>query len=236
MDDFNILVDDFILFVSVGDKIIYNIRKDKQIINRQVTDVYNKGDVTFTAESLEFYPFHTSKELRILYVLKGEIEICNVSGNTRLKQGDAEFVNVNEPAQINAVTEDNVVITMHISRDYMLRFDKRIDTTTYNVSSAQFYPCDGRNTSEQNLRNKERFIRLFKELFQDYCKYGYILTENLTVLVSMIVKYFNDVNKHIYYLNNADAHVIERFVNIESYIIENLDKKSVSKTSLLLNI
>lgn len=182
-------------------------------------------DATFTAEKIGYYPFHTKDSLRILYALKGEVLIINVSGSTSIKEGEIEFININEPAQIQAVSDDNIIITLHISRDYLKRFEKRVDTTTYNISSAQFFLYDGRNKTEKNLQNKENFTILFKELFSDYCKYGYILTENLNVLISMIVRCFNDINKHIDYMSNSDSHVIERFANIESYIIENLDKK-----------
>lgn len=188
-------------------------------------DYIKSKDVNFTIEQIEYYPYHVKSELRILYVLLGEIEIRNVSGSIKLHESEMEFININEPAEITSCSEDNIVITMSIRKEYIKQFEKRADNTTFNINTALFYPRVERNTDENNKENVKKMRVMFQDLFQDYCKSFKVNSENMTIFTAFIVRCFNDMIKHLNYLANIDRQVIERFLNIENYIIENISGK-----------
>ena len=56
-----------------------------------MTSLKIRQPAVFTAENLRYYPFHLSDDLRIIYLVKGSIEIKNIGGNILLAPGDIEY-------------------------------------------------------------------------------------------------------------------------------------------------
>ena len=55
------------------------------------------GELIIRALEIRHKPFHLSKNLRIIYVLKGELTLKFVAGAATVKEGSIEIININEP-------------------------------------------------------------------------------------------------------------------------------------------
>lgn len=187
----------------------------------------NPVNIKFKVEKIHHYPFHVDSDLRLIYAMKGQIEIVNVSGNILLKEGDLEFISINEPSELIAQTEDNMVVIMSISKKYLLQYDPDIDKFTFNVNAVQFFPSLKRNLETVSLENAKKLKLMFLNLFKEYRSKPFytVHSDNLELFCHLIIDSFNDMKKHLSCLPHVDEHLIQRFLRIESYILNNLGER-----------
>ena len=185
------------------------------------------GQISFSAEKIHHYPLHLNQNLRLIYVLEGAIKITNVSGYTILNENDLEIINFNEPAEISAITTDNVVLIMEIDQNFLLKIDPRVDKLILNVGTSQFFISSERHLVMENIRSKQRLIELFFSLFEEYKRTNYreVSLKNLEHFCRFIIDHFEDVKKHLSCFSNADKNLIERFQRIDYFLQNNLTRR-----------
>ncbi|MFA1819604.1 helix-turn-helix domain-containing protein [Virgibacillus oceani] len=187
------------------------------------------GYLSITAEQIHHYPFHINKNLRLIYVFEGSIKIINVSGSSILNENDLEFINLNEPSEIIAITSDNTVLIMEIDHNYLFRINLNIDKIILNVASTQFFIASERHTTQENNRKKELLKSMFLDLLQDFTTSynSKIIKHNLQFFCNFILEHFDDIKKHLSYLPQFNNSVLQRFQRIDYYIQDHLSEKIV---------
>lgn len=219
--DFCLFRDIFNVRLVYFTKILYNCLKE--VI--KMTNFNIRQPVVFTAENLRYYPFHLSDDLRIIYLVKGSIEIKNIGGNILLAPGDIEFININEPAELISLTNDSLVITLTVSGSCLKEIDPHLLSVTFNVKAIHHMPYEYRHNSLDNIKNTQRLKEIFLDLFKDYTRLGKVFSNDLNVFIKFISKNFDDIIKHFDCDHNSDEHIIQRFSRLENYLQQNLSKK-----------
>lgn len=186
------------------------------------------GPIKFTVEKIQNYPFHVNDNIKVLYILKGSLKLITVSGEIPLNEGDIEFINIGVPVKIQSVISDNLVITMEISRQYLLKLEPDLNPFTFfNTSTTLYFPSHNRHNNMQNLINnkwlKHSFINLFKEYRNN--AQGYFNEKNIELFCRFFLENFQDTRKHLACFRQINEQQIQRFIRIEKYSLNNLDKK-----------
>lgn len=170
--------------------------------------------------NIEDFPYHMNKNLRILYVLSGEIELSFVSGKQLIKQSEIEIININEPVAISKKTDDNAIAIYEIDMEFAKKYCDDVDTVTYNCNCAFFFPSKAKKEDQNYL--KERLIHLYKIYVNQNTHYK--LPAEVMEIVLLIKEKFNDI-KNIFSENmKSDIHV-ERFLRINHFLINNIERK-----------
>lgn len=170
--------------------------------------------------NIDGFPYHINKNLRILYVLSGEIEVTWVSGKQKISQNEIEIINVNEPSQISKCGADNVVAIFEIDMEFAKKYCDDIDATIYNCNCDFFFPSRTKQVDQAAL--KLRLIQIYKIYANRSLHYK--LPMEVMEAVLLIKEKFNDI-KNIFSDNmKSDIHA-ERFLRINHYLISNINKK-----------
>ena len=69
-----------------------------------------------TAKNIRNIPYHTSNDLRVIYILHGSITLEFIAGRYTLAEGQVEIINIYEPVQITG-QGDNAVLFFDINGD-----------------------------------------------------------------------------------------------------------------------
>ena len=87
--------------------------------------------VEVTAILLENYPMHYHKDIELLYVLDGEARV-KCSGRIRkASKGVVTVINGLELHEVSAVTDDCVVMMLHLDTEYFKRYYPELEDTYY---------------------------------------------------------------------------------------------------------
>ena len=165
-------------------------------------------------------PFHINSMLRILYVLDGEVELTWVAGRQRLRKGELEIINVQEPVSVRGVSPDNLALFYEFDMEFAKRYANEIDALTYN--------CNGVNFFENTAKLKDQF-HLKEKLLHIYETYTapnqqYKLPSEVMSIMLLIDDQFNDI-KNLLEVNANSEFQIQRFLRINRYLIDNAGSK-----------
>lgn len=160
--------------------------------------------------------FHLSKNLRIIYVLKGELTLKFVAGKTTIKEGSIEIININEPVCFFAGTEGNVVLLFEIDGAFAKKMQPMIDRALYNCNTTLFYPCRTQNKYQEQLKSKLLLVYNLYTYTEDYSFIKKVLQE----IEDLIVDKFHDLKNMLVQTDVSDTN-LNRFLRIYDAIYSN---------------
>lgn len=169
---------------------------------------------------IEELPYHVNRNLRILYVLSGSIELSWVSGKQILSKNEIEIVNVNEPVSVKKYTDENVVAIYEIDMEFAKKYCEDIEAVTYNCNCDFFFPSKAKIEDQNYL--KEKLIQTYR-IYSNQNTHYKLPAEAMEIIIAIKDK-FNDI-KNIFSDNTkSDVHA-ERFLRINHYLIDNINRK-----------
>lgn len=112
--------------------------------------------------SILHYPVHMhTSTIEIICVLDGIVSISDSALNHKLSSGDVYIFNAKDPHKIITVSENNIILTVHIDIAYYKRYLKRLDMT--------YFICDSFINKDQ-LSGELRYLRfLLSQIYSQYC-------------------------------------------------------------------
>ena len=111
-------------------------------------------DLIIRAAEIRHKPFHLSKNLRIVYILKGQITLEFVAGKAEVREGEIEIININEPVAFSGGSPGNVILIFEFDSNAAKISQPRIDKALYNCNTTLFYPCKTKHKYQEQLISK----------------------------------------------------------------------------------
>ncbi len=171
-----------------------------------------------TAENIRTIPYHTSSDLRLIYVLHGSITLEFVAGRYNLGEGQVEIINLNEPVQITGRGE-NAVLFFNINGDLAKKNCYMIDKGIFNCNTVLFY------NSRADAKTQSELKELLREIYTFYLEKD---AENLYMPVVNIVKLIgekcHDMRNMFSEINEQNI-FLERFFRIYTYVYTHSTEK-----------
>lgn len=173
--------------------------------------------ISIEISSIDEYPVHYHKDIEIIYVLKGHIQLRNGYCYYALKEGDVFTNNGHEVHALYSNGEDNIVAVIHVSNLFFTRFFPDLTKSCYRTYSSR----------EWNPR-LEQFKLLLLELQLTY------LQKNINYkqkCIDTTLEIINDLNRNfnLFAFNNQIAVNFEnenpvirdRISHVINYLYEN---------------
>lgn len=173
-------------------------------------------ELIIRALEIRHKPFHLSKNLRIIYVLKGELTLEFVAGKSTVKEGSVEIININEPVCFFDGTEGNVVLLFEIDGAGAKKIQPLIDRALYNCNTTLFYSCKTQNKYQEQLKSKLLLIYNLYTYTEDYSFIKKVLQET----EDLIVDKFHDLKNMLVETDVSDTN-LNRFLRIYDAIYSN---------------
>ena len=161
--------------------------------------------------------FDVSDNLRVLYVVKGEVSIQFTSGAKKLFRDDVEIIGIHEPVRLFS-QENNAVLFFTVDGDFAKRRCDRIDRMILNCNFDFIFP------SQVDGERLDRLRSLLRELFSRYMRADPSLNDGVEQLIQLLVEHFDSYSNVLNHIPNEDIHKA-RFNSINTYIIDNLNDK-----------
>lgn len=161
--------------------------------------------------------FDFSKNLRVVYVVDGEVSIQFTSGAKKLCRDGVEIIGINEPVRLSS-HKKNTVLFFTIDGDFAKSLYERIDRMILNCNFNFIFPSQVDDEKLQELRS------FLNKLFTEYIQSLPTLRLSVEQLLSLLVTNFDSFSNVLNHIPNEDLHK-ERFNNINSYMIDNLNGK-----------
>ena len=112
--------------------------------------------------SILHYPVHMhTNTIEIICVLDGIVSISDSALNHKLSAGDVYIFNAKDPHKIVTVSENNIILTVHIDIEYYKRYIKRLGMT--------YFICDSFINKEQILGELCYLRFLLAQIHSEYC-------------------------------------------------------------------
>lgn len=174
------------------------------------------GELIIRALEIRHKPFHLSKNLRIIYVLKGELTLEFVAGQSIVREGSIEIININEPVCFLDGTEGNVALIFEIDGAVAKKMQPMIDRALYNCNTTLFYPCRTDNKYQEQLKSNLLLVYNLYTYTEDYSLIKKVLQET----EDLIVDKFHDLKNMLVETGVSDTN-LNRFLRIYDSIYTN---------------
>ena len=161
--------------------------------------------------------FDVSEDLRVLYVVEGEVSIQFTSGAKKLSRDAVEIIGINEPVRLFSQT-DNTVLFFTVDGEFAKSRCERIDRTILNCNFDFIFPSQVDEEKLNSLR------ALLHKLLSDYMRAAPSLRDTVERLLQLLVEHFDSYRNVLNHIPNEDLHKA-RFNSINTYIIDNLNDK-----------
>lgn len=174
------------------------------------------GSLMIKALEIGYMPFNLSRNLRIIYVLKGEVTLQFVAGKTSVKEGQMEIINIEEPVAVISGSEGNIVLLFEFDGTLAKKNQPAIDKALYNCNTTLFYPCRTKNKFQDQLAS---MLILIYNLFV-YTEDNWLIAKTTQEMENLIVEEFHDFKNMLADTGVSEANM-SRFLRIYRSIYMN---------------
>lgn len=177
-------------------------------------------DLVIKAAEIRRKPFHLCKNLRIVYVLKGEITLEFVAGKATVREGEAEILNIEEPVAFCGGTEGNAVLIFEFDGNAARAAQPLIDKALYNCNTTLFYPSQTKRRYQEQLISKLLLIYNLYVSTEDYS----LIRKTSHEIMNLVVDKFHDLKNMLTKTDVSEAN-LNRFLRIYQAIYLNAPGK-----------
>lgn len=166
-------------------------------------------ELSIRAAEIRHKAFHLSENLRIIYMLRGELVLEFVAGRSVVKEGNIEIININEPVSFYSGTEGNLALIFEFDKEAAKKAQPLIDKALYNCNTTLFYPCRTKHKYQQQLKIKLMLLYNLYTNTDDYTLMRKISKE----VEDLIVDRFHDLKNMLEDTDISDVN-LDRFLRI----------------------
>lgn len=182
--------------------------------------------VTMNFQQLGKKQLHRHKQLEIIFMLKGTINLSIQEEVYRLETGDIILINPYDLHGLLAASDDNLLLSFKIDTEYYDRYTMNFSNKRFMCNSTLFKRevALDKNSPFEELRNRLAMLAFQRDDSQ--LEYGFSLGIIMLDVGRILVKHFqSDITK-----NGAQNKDIKRLTRILDYIDHNFDKGINLKT------
>ena len=173
-------------------------------------------DLIIRAAEIRHKPFHLSKNLRIVYILKGQITLEFVAGKAEVREGEIEIININEPVAFSGGSPGNVILIFEFDSNAAKISQPRIDKALYNCNTTLFYPCKTKHKYQEQLISKLLLIYNLYVHTEDHS----LIRKTSQEIEDLIVDKFHDLKNMLMETEVSEVN-LNRFLRIYDSIYLN---------------
>lgn len=194
----------------------------------------NHGTIKFELISIEHFPLHCSPDLRVLWVMEGTIEFKFFNGRSmNFSRGTIEVININEPVEIVG-GKGNKVVFIHIPYSFCVSLREEIGYRVINIGSNSFFDkkCHGNLKTQQrvDVALDDKLKKLITCILDDTGQFISPCAEKITLeFIDCLLAHYDDLEHHLNEEETCNSQHVERFINIDSYMLRNRSKKITLK-------
>lgn len=185
----------------------------------------NDIPVNLDVMQIDTFPWHIHKDLQLLYVLRGEVELKHVYANYHLKKDDIHIIHRDDIHGLKGLTEDNQIIFITFDVKYFSRY---FPSLNYQIFSGR--PCDDAATYNRQSEVKSCILSMISTLYTKEVGYEKRMEQLAHDLLDILYADFraftiNLKTKSFESSNAYDIVQIDRISRVLSYIYANYPYK-----------
>ncbi len=201
---------------------------EKEIVRQEMLELIDYPDglpVKVELSRIYKYPIHNHKDIQILYVLEGELDLKLAYTHYFLAKNSIHIIHSNDVHSITSISEDNLVLILDISIAYFTNYFPNLGNIVFTT-----------NLSESTSAYKNQILlreQIFSVLSEQYNKRpGYetrmkeITISLLTTLTNHFRGFVINPDSRVFEHKTAhDLYQIDRISRIVSFVYENYPYK-----------
>lgn len=181
--------------------------------------------------NVQEYPWHMHKDIQILYVLEGEIELKMTYVRYRLTENKMHFIHSDDVHGLIGITKNNLVVVLSLNMEYFSETFPNLDTQVFSIKATEDVA-----SYKRQLSLKTHIFSIISELYGPSKNYKKKIKTLSLSLIKALYKDFRSFNisredKTFEHTVSHDAFQIDRISRIVSYVYQNYPYK-LSLTAL----
>lgn len=167
--------------------------------------------------SVTDYPVHYHQDIEFVYVLKGEVNLKDVSSYYVLKEGDIFTINGHEVHAMSATQKENVVAVIQVSNRFFTQYFPTLPKACFMT-----YVNDNKSMKLDTLR--KMLLHILLDHSRKSFNYKHLCITQMIEVIKYINQHFNLFafeDKNIVNFKNDNPVIIERISRIINYVYEN---------------
>ena len=168
---------------------------------------------------IKYIPFHVCKNLSIIHVISGAIEVRCVSGIFRIESGQTEIFNVKEPIMLTGLP-DARVLYLCFDDSYLSTYGINFECVTYNCNGDNFFAAKAKPEHVASLFTM--MVRCVRDIVKEDLRA--CITNDLDDILNYVIENFDDIG-HLFDGTGNLAFSKERFKRISAYMISHVSER-----------
>ncbi|MFA5576560.1 MAG: helix-turn-helix domain-containing protein [Tissierellaceae bacterium] len=168
--------------------------------------------------SVKELQMHFHREMEIIMVLEGSVNVKVGSNEYLLRENDLILVNANEIHNTSKTDEENILLALQLDVNHYEKYYQGLSSKVFSCKSF-LYP------EEEEKYNAVRhyLAKLVWNLLRSKNRNMFVLGSDILLFVDYIIKNFEDIQYEERMLKNAEKN-IQRLTNMIDFIDENIGK------------
>ncbi|QOX62708.1 helix-turn-helix domain-containing protein [Anoxybacterium hadale] len=186
---------------------------------------------------IHHYPIHNHKDIQILYVLEGELDLKLAYTHYYLPKNSIHIIHSNDVHSITSISDENLVLILNISIAYFTNFFPNLENIVFTTNLRE-----STSAYKNQLLLREQIFSILSEQYNKRPGYESIIKEITISLLTTLINHFrgfviNPDNRLFEHKTAHDLYQVDRISRIVSYVYENYPYKlSLSKIAEKENI
>lgn len=192
-------------------------------------EIQYEDDLPIKVQVLQIkkYPWHVHKDIQIVYVIEGEIELKMTYTRYRLVKNNIHFIHSDDVHGLRGLTKNNLVVVLSLNMDYFSKYYTNLDTQVFTTKVSENVA-----TYKKQLSLKTCMFAIIAELHGKQKGYKERVTKISHDLMDALYKDFKgftvNTEKRIFeHQVSHDTMQTERISRIVSFIYQNYPYKLV---------
>lgn len=171
------------------------------------------------------YPIHNHKDIQILYVLEGELDLKLAYTHYSLAKNSIHFIHSNDVHSITSISENNLVLILNISIAYFTNYFPNLENIVFSTNLSE-----SNSTYKKQILLREQIFSILSEQYNKHAGYETRMKEITISLLTTLINHFrgfviNPDNRLFEHKTAHDLYQIDRISRIVSFVYENYPYK-----------
>lgn len=175
--------------------------------------------------NVQQYPWHTHKDIQIVYVIEGEVELKMTYTRYRLVQNNIHFIHSTDVHGFKEISKNNLVVILSLSMEYFTEYYPDLDTQVFSTKVSEDVA-----TYKKQMALKTYIFSIISEFYSRHRGYKERLKDLSREMIGTLYQEFRgfcvNVEKRTFeYKAPYDMVQIERISRVVSFVYQNYPYK-----------
>lgn len=174
---------------------------------------------------IRHYPWHTHKDIQIIYVMEGEIELKMTYSRYRLGKNNIHFIHSDDVHGVKSLSKNNLIIILSFNMEFFIDYYPNLDTQIFSTKVSEDIATYKKQLSIQAL-----IFSILSELNKKEIGYKDRIKKFSFDLINVLYKDFRSFTVNLEQRTfehqiSYDTLQVDRISRIISYVYENYPYK-----------